>query len=224
MFTTSTKVKASPHPSLMFSANKKLVLAFSSLRADQCKCNLSGQRVQDIEYGSSVHRAASGQSYIFKNYSDQLLGRVHQLKATQVCLDGPVNQDALIRGVLFGWEEMKNGGFWCPLWDVIYQIDSAIFRRSRLLTRICMLRTIHLLLQVFIQISCSVESITYNGTVFCANSRFSEHSNLVSSSVCHALFSTYVAFFNSCHQQTVADYFRSRYFYRLHCLVWFSFF
>lgn len=171
------------------------MLAFSSLLAGQCKCILTGQRVQDIEYGASVYCTASDQSYIFKNYSDQLLGWVHNLKPAQVCLNDPVNQDTLIRGILFGWDEVKNGGFWCPLWDIIYQIDTAIFLRSRLLTRISMLRAIHLLLQVCIQISCLVESIAYNGTVFRANSRFSEHSSLVSSSVCPALFPTNVAFY-----------------------------
>jgi hypothetical protein len=169
------------------------VLAFSSLQVGQCK-HVTGQRAQDIEYSSSVCCTASGQSYTFKNYSDQLLGRVHNLKPSQVCLNDPVSQDALIRGILFGWDKVKDGGFWCPLWEIIYQIDAAIFIRSRLLTRICMLRTIHLLLKVCIQIPHSVKSIIYNDAVFRANSRFSEHSSLVSSSVCHALFSTNVAF------------------------------
>lgn len=91
------------------------------------------------------------QSYVLKNYGDQLLGQVHHLTLSQVCLNESINQDVLIRGILFGWEDLKDGDFWCPLWEIIYNIDTAIFSRSGLLTRLCMLRTIHLLLQVCIQ-------------------------------------------------------------------------
>lgn len=126
-----------------------LVLAFSSLQSGPCKCIVSGQRAQGIECGLAVCcTPTNDQSYTLKNFSDQLLRQVHHLTPSQVCLNEPVNQDALIRGILFGWDKVQNGGFWCPLWEIIYQIDTVVFVRSRLLTRICMLRMIHLLLQV----------------------------------------------------------------------------
>ncbi|OQD83906.1 hypothetical protein PENSOL_c137G00940 [Penicillium solitum] len=128
------------------------VLAFSSLQSGPCKCIVSGQRAQGIECGLAVCcTPTNDQSYTLKNFSDQLLRQVHHLTPSQVCLNEPVNQDALIRGILFGWDKVQNGGFWCPLWEIIYQIDTVVFVRSRLLTRICMLRMIHLLLQCFVQ-------------------------------------------------------------------------
>ncbi|KAJ5648365.1 hypothetical protein N7490_004737 [Penicillium lividum] len=122
------------------------VLAFSSLESGQCKYNLTRQLPQDVKSGLAVSGITSDQNYTLKNYSDQLLGRVHNLPPSLVCLSDLTNQDVLIRGVLFGWDKVKNGGFWCPLWEILYQLD-AMFIRSRLLTRICMLRTIHLMLQ-----------------------------------------------------------------------------
>lgn len=100
-------------------------------------------------YGSTVLcNPGDGQSQSLKNFSDQVLGEVHLLEPSQVCLDESINQDALIRGVLDGWATLQSRHFYCPLWGVLCQLDTAIFLQSGVLTRLCMLRMIHLLLQV----------------------------------------------------------------------------
>lgn len=138
--------------SLLLHADNNLVVDLSGLLSGQCKCNHTNENIHCMECGLAIrYPLRNDQSYVLKNYGDQLLGQVHHLTLSQVCLNESINQDVLIRGILFGWEDLKDGDFWCPLWEIIYNIDTAIFSRSGLLTRLCMLRTIHLLLQVCIQ-------------------------------------------------------------------------
>lgn len=142
-----------------------------------------------MECGLAVcYPLKNDRSYVLKNNGDQLLGQVHYLTPSQVCLNESINQDTLIRGILFGWGNLRNGNFWCPLWEIIYQIDTSLFSQTGFLTRICMLRTIHFLLQVWIQaMKGNTLIMTYIYAVFHANLWLSGYSNLVSTSVCQSL-------------------------------------
>lgn len=66
---------------------------------------------------------------------------------SRVCIDHGLNQDALIRGVLYGWDDVAiNGDFFCPLWRIISLLDSRIFRFSGTMTRFSCLYMTHQLL------------------------------------------------------------------------------
>ncbi|KAL3476929.1 hypothetical protein BJX99DRAFT_227184 [Aspergillus californicus] len=137
------------------------VLGLPTTLARHCDYNLPGQEKEENQYSahlSSLYPPPNTSpistrtgSYILKEYSDNLLGGVHSLTPSQVCTNKPMNENALIRGIVFGWEALKQegGGYWCPLWEIIYQIDTVIFRGMSPLTRLCMLTTMHLLLQCF---------------------------------------------------------------------------
>lgn len=71
------------------------------------------------------------------------------LSNTTVCTDPSLNQDALIRGILFGWDVATTTcPFRCPLWGVLQLLDKRIFQFSGTITRLCTLRMIHSLLLV----------------------------------------------------------------------------
>jgi hypothetical protein len=60
--------------------------------------------------------SASDCQSIFNN----LLTTAHAFSSTSVCTDPRLNQDALIRGVLFGWDIATTmSPFCCPLWDIL---------------------------------------------------------------------------------------------------------
>ncbi|KIW21681.1 hypothetical protein PV08_02261 [Exophiala spinifera] len=71
------------------------------------------------------------------------------LSSTTVCGDPSLNQDVLVRGVLFGWEiaTTASPNQWrCPLLQILQLLDRRIFHLSGTITRLCALRMIHLLL------------------------------------------------------------------------------
>ncbi|WPH05048.1 Hypothetical protein R9X50_00794700 [Acrodontium crateriforme] len=77
----------------------------------------------------------------------QVLGAAGAQAASRVCIDHALNQDALIRGVLYGWDDVAvNGDFFCPLWRIISLLDSRIFRFSATMTRFSCLYMTHQLL------------------------------------------------------------------------------
>lgn len=74
-----------------------------------------------------------------------------RLSGTTVCADPSLNQDALIRGVLFGWDLITTASpnqWCCPLWQILHLLDKRIFHLSGTITRLCTLRMIHSLLLV----------------------------------------------------------------------------
>lgn len=77
-----------------------------------------------------------------------ILAAVLTLQPSQISLDENVNQDVLICGVLDGWEHLQNQDWICPLWRIIQQIDLSITINSGIVTRLCMLRGMHLYLLV----------------------------------------------------------------------------
>ncbi|KEF58093.1 uncharacterized protein A1O9_06016 [Exophiala aquamarina CBS 119918] len=93
-------------------------------------------------YRSDPTSAGNCQS-IFNN----VLTTAHFLSRTSVCTDPSLNQDALIRGILFGWDNIiTTSPFFCPLWEILRHLDKRIFQLSGTITRLCTLRMIHSLL------------------------------------------------------------------------------
>lgn len=80
----------------------------------------------------------------------QILGSVHTLDPSRVCIDDHQNQNILIRAILEGWHILQYKNNVCPLWMIIREIDVSINMRSGLATRLTMLRGIHQLLLVHI--------------------------------------------------------------------------
>lgn len=64
-----------------------------------------------------------------------------------VCTDALRNEDAIVRGIMHGWDEVvaRNPDF-CPLWAIIRLLDSRIFRLSGTVTRFCTLSMTHSML------------------------------------------------------------------------------
>ncbi|KIW79470.1 hypothetical protein Z517_06082 [Fonsecaea pedrosoi CBS 271.37] len=84
-----------------------------------------------------------------------LLGRfntafegIYNIDRGLVCLDDRLNQNALIRGVLRGWDSLQPLARRCPLWDVLRNIDEGLFLLSEVTTRLSMLRAVHFMLLV----------------------------------------------------------------------------
>jgi hypothetical protein len=66
-----------------------------------------------------------------------------------ICTDMILNQDALIRGILFDWKYVSNpNSVYCPIWAILQYLDTRLFRLSGTITRLCTLRMIHHLLLV----------------------------------------------------------------------------
>lgn len=83
----------------------------------------------------------------------RILGRSIQtarsLTAADVCVDTARNDDALIRGIMHGWDHVKaRSEFFCPLWATLEDLDKRIFLRAGVMTRFPCLRMVHSLLLV----------------------------------------------------------------------------
>jgi hypothetical protein len=75
--------------------------------------------------------------------------RARTLTAADVCIDPVLNEDALIRGVIHGWGDVEaRSMFFCPLWEILEDLDKRIFLYSGAMTRLPCLRMIHSLLLV----------------------------------------------------------------------------
>jgi hypothetical protein len=74
------------------------------------------------------------------------LTKAHLLRKSQVSLDDRINQDALIRAVLEGWDKVERRGNFCPLWGILRAFDNNIFWVTSPITRLVMLRMIHYML------------------------------------------------------------------------------
>lgn len=92
--------------------------------------------------------SSQGQSTSVLEFFNEVLGKAHRVNRSQVCTDDRLNQDALIRGIVDGWNAVERYPYFCPLWGVLRQIDRRVFRLSSTMTRLCMLRMIHFMLLV----------------------------------------------------------------------------
>ncbi|KAF9888232.1 hypothetical protein FE257_009227 [Aspergillus nanangensis] len=76
----------------------------------------------------------------------EMLCSVHHFNHVQVCRDDQFNQDALIRGVILGWEDLQSRDFTCPLWGILKHIDALLMTHTAIATRLALLRGVHLML------------------------------------------------------------------------------
>lgn len=121
------------------------------------------------------------------------LCKASSLSQSMVCTDMVLNQDALIRGVLFDWRDVSNPTpLYCPIWAILQYLDTKLFRLSGIITRLCTLRMIHHLLLVgsviplLIPLISSCTTCRSNTTVYlvCSQSGlFREYARVVSSAV-----------------------------------------
>ncbi|KIW79467.1 hypothetical protein Z517_06079 [Fonsecaea pedrosoi CBS 271.37] len=81
---------------------------------------------------------------------NEAFGRVYSISRDEVCVDEQLNQDALISGVLKGWDSLQSRSRRCPVWDVLRTIDEGLFLLSDILNRLCMLRAVHFMILVFV--------------------------------------------------------------------------
>ena len=79
------------------------------------------------------------------DFLNNVLEKVNTVDRSKICTDDQLNQDALIRAVTQGW---GNLGHFCPLWNLLRQIDRRVFRLSGIMTRLCMLRMVHFMMLV----------------------------------------------------------------------------
>lgn len=92
--------------------------------------------------------SGQSQSTSVVEFLNDVLWKAHSLDRSQICTDDQLNQDALIRGIVAGWDAVECFPYFCPLWDTLRQIDKRLFRLSGAMTRLCMLRMIHFMLLV----------------------------------------------------------------------------
>lgn len=79
-----------------------------------------------------------------------LVSQTKQLRTTQICMDDAKNQEALINGILNGWDSLEQMSYWpfCPLWQILRKIDECVFTGTPIIERLVMLRTVHSMLLV----------------------------------------------------------------------------
>lgn len=75
--------------------------------------------------------------------------KARALTAADVCIDPILNEDALIRGIIHGWGDVKaRSAFFCPLWEVLEDLDTRNFLYTGAMTRLPCLKMVHSLLLV----------------------------------------------------------------------------
>lgn len=106
---------------------------------------LSGLAPPSSTTNSGTHTTTSSCLEVFNT----ALCKASSLSQSMVCTDMILNQDALIRGVLFDWRDVSNPtSLYCPIWEILEYLDTRLFRLSGTITRLCTLRMIHHLLLV----------------------------------------------------------------------------
>lgn len=82
------------------------------------------------------------------DYLGEALMSVYSVDPLQVCTNDIHNQDALIRGVVRGWNDLQKESFNCPLWRILSWTDELLTARTAIATRLALLRGVHLMLMV----------------------------------------------------------------------------
>lgn len=88
------------------------------------------------------------QNTTLRGYLDDVLGSVFSVDPLEVCTNDIHNQDALIRGVVLGWNHIRKESFNCPLWRILSWTDELLTARTAIATRLALLRGVHLMLIV----------------------------------------------------------------------------
>lgn len=59
-----------------------------------------------------------------------------------ICVDEALSADAIIRGILQGWDTVLSAPYVCPLWDILSRFDILIFAYTSVLTRFSTLKVL----------------------------------------------------------------------------------
>lgn len=120
------------------------------------KSALTNREKDKLNYFACLHSLPpllhEDQNCSILRFTSEVFDKVRELNVHKICLDDQLNQDAIIRGVLEGWNTLHDRVYLCPLWTLLGQIDEKVFIRSGVLTRFSMLRMIHLMHQVRLSI------------------------------------------------------------------------
>ncbi|KAH8698961.1 hypothetical protein BGW36DRAFT_396584 [Talaromyces proteolyticus] len=81
-----------------------------------------------------------------RDFLSGALRSVFSYNPLQVCTNDQFNQDALIRGVIYGWGVLQKEYFTCPIWSILSRIDILLTKNAAIETRLAVLRGIHLIL------------------------------------------------------------------------------
>lgn len=93
------------------------------------------------------------ESTTLRDLLNDLLGSIYHINPGQVCANEQFNQDAVIRGVILGWDDvLQTQNFVCPVWNILRSVDALLMMHASVPTRLALLRGIHMMLLVHIQI------------------------------------------------------------------------
>ncbi|KAL3446108.1 hypothetical protein BJX65DRAFT_296558 [Aspergillus insuetus] len=129
--------------SIRYSGNQNTVVT-----QNEYMCQLAKKPNMNAGFNTIGLSLSFHMSYLWQ--ASRVLGTIHLLHPTQVSFNDAINQDALICGVLDGWNTVICKHPCCPIWGILCQIDMSIKIRSGTETRLAMLRGIHLLLLCFV--------------------------------------------------------------------------
>lgn len=88
-----------------------------------------------------------GEPPLVQDLFNHLLGMALVADRSMICVDEALSQDAIIRGILNGWDTVLAALYVCPLWEILSRFDMLIFAFTSVLTRFSTLKTIrHFLL------------------------------------------------------------------------------
>ncbi|KAL2862446.1 uncharacterized protein BJX67DRAFT_296599 [Aspergillus lucknowensis] len=122
-----------------FASAQDAPLAFSALRSIRII-----QTPSTASLPSLVSKA--NQNTTLRDYLEEALESVYSVDPRQVCTNDIHNQDALIRGVVLGWNDLQKESFNCPLWRILSWADELLTARTAIATRLALLRGAHLML------------------------------------------------------------------------------
>lgn len=77
-----------------------------------------------------------------------ILAQVPLARKSDICHDDRINCDMIIRAVVKGWDAVPQRGNFCPLWAILRYLDDLLFSSCSMIGRLVMLRMIHCMLFV----------------------------------------------------------------------------
>lgn len=102
------------------------------------------------DYRSNEKETSTRQQHISDSITE-ILSSVHLVDSSAVCLNDAIIQNALIRGVVEGWDYLQRIDYVCPLWDILRRLDVAMNISSGSTTRLALLRGVQLILLVCVR-------------------------------------------------------------------------
>ncbi|KUL86146.1 hypothetical protein ZTR_07698 [Talaromyces verruculosus] len=96
---------------------------------------------------AATANASADESTTLRDLLNDLLGSIYHINPAQVCANEQFNQDAVIRGVILGWDDVvQKQAFVCPIWNILRRVDALLMMHASVPTRLALLRGIHMML------------------------------------------------------------------------------